>query len=470
MKASHSRFTHKYPRFGILLDAFGSGWHVGPFRDRYAATPKQRVRVFPGQFILRGTTESVHHVSTSEPSSVQPVHSQSRSANLLLISGILLVAVNLRPALASVGPLVEDIRRTTGMSSSQLGLLTTFPLIAFGVVSTLTPLFTRRFGIGGTLLGAMALLALGAAMRSIAWLPALYLGTLLLGIAIAFGNVLLPSLTKGNFASRSGLVTSLYSSAMSLGASLAAGISVPLASDLKLGWRGALGVWSIPAVVAFVVWLPQVRRFTRSEPNRSFQKAMKHLGGSKLAWQVALFMGLQSLTFYVVLAWLPAILMSRGYDATYSGWMLSLSQAMGIFGSLMIPTFAETRADQRSIVWFLAVVESIGLVGLLLDQVGWIALWVSLIGFVLGGSFGLALLFIVLRSSDTESATELSGMAQSIGYLVAATGPMLFGGLFDLTQRWTYSVLFLFVVVVFKLGMGLGAGAARTLDCVSQNR
>lgn len=388
----------------------------------------------------------------------------SRSTNLLLLSGILLVAVNLRPALASVGPLVEDIRLTTGLSNSQLGLLTTLPLIAFGVISTLTPLFTRRFGIGGTLLGAMALLALGAVIRSVPWLPSLYLGTILVGIAIAFGNVLLPSLTKRNFSARSGFVTSLYSSAMGLGAALAAGISVPLATDLKLGWRGALGVWSIPAVVAFVVWLPQVRRLTRSEPNRSFQTAMKHLGGSKLAWQVALFMGLQSLTFYVVLAWLPAILMSRGYDATYSGWMLSLSQAMGILGSFLIPTFAGMRADQRSIVCFLALVESFGLAGLLLDQVGWIALWVSLIGFVLGGSFGLALLFIVLRSSDTESATELSGMAQSIGYCVAATGPMLFGWLFDLTQNWTYSVLFLFVVLIFKLGMGLGAGAARKLD------
>ncbi|TWU10057.1 putative transporter YycB [Novipirellula galeiformis] len=387
----------------------------------------------------------------------------SRSANIVLIAGILLVAVNLRPALASVGPLIEDIRQTTGLSNSQLGLLTTLPLIAFGVISTLTPLFTRRFGIGGTLLGAMALLALGAAMRAIAWLPALYLGTLFVGVAIAFGNVLLPSLTKRNFASNSGVITSLYSSAMALGASLAAGISVPLANGLQLGWRGALGIWAIPAVVAFVVWMPQLSRLTRSEPNRSFTKAMHHLGGSKLAWHVALFMGLQSLTFYVVLAWLPAILINWGYDATYSGWMLSLSQAMGIVGSMIIPTVAGRKADQRGIVWFLAVVETIGLAGLLMDPGGRIALWVSLIGFVSGGSFGLALLFIVLRAKDSESATELSGMAQSIGYILAATGPTLFGGLFDLTGRWTYSLLFLFVIVVFKLWMGAKAGTPGTL-------
>ncbi|WP_417738714.1 CynX/NimT family MFS transporter [Rosistilla oblonga] len=384
--------------------------------------------------------------------------------NLLLLVGILLVAVNLRPALASVGPLVEEIRQSTSLSSSQLGLLTTLPLIAFGVISTLTPLFTRRLGIGGTLLGALALLAFGIAIRYVAWLPALYFGTLCLGIAIAFGNVLLPSITKRNFAANSGFVTSLYSSGMALGASMAAGLSIPLANGLGLGWRGALGIWAIPAAIAFVAWLPQVRRLTRSEPNRSFAKAMKDLGGSRLAWQVAFFMGLQSLTYYAVLAWLPAILISRGYDASFSGWMLSLSQGMGIVGSLIIPTIAGRKPDQRGIIWFLASVEAVGLVGLIASPAGWIAIWVSLIGLVLGGSFGLALLFIVLRTRHPETATELSGMAQSIGYLIAGTGPLLFGSLFDLTGAWTCSILFLMAVAVLKLAMGLGAAAARTVD------
>ena len=186
--------------------------------------------------------------------------------------------------------------------------------------------------------------------------------------------------------------------------------------------------------------------------------AMKSLGKSRLAWMVALFMGLQSMTFYVILAWLPAILQSRGYDASFSGWMLSLSQAMGIFGSLAVPMLAGKRRDQRGIVWFLVMVEVIGIIGLLLPDYGWIALWVSLIGFVLGGTFGLALLFIVLRSHDGESATELSGMAQSIGYLVAATGPIIFGSIFDFSGSWTYSLLFLFVIAALKLVMGLGAG------------
>jgi len=185
---------------------------------------------------------------------------------------------------------------------------------------------------------------------------------------------------------------------------------------------------------------------------------MENLTRSRPAWQVALFMGLQSLTFYVILAWLPAILQSMGYDASFSGWMLSLCQATGILGSLVMPTLAGKKKDQRNIVLFLVLTETIGLTGLLIPALGPVAIWVSFIGFVLGGTFGLALLFIVLRSNDAESATELSGMAQSIGYFVAATGSLIFGALFDLTQSWTYPILLLFVIALIKLFMGLGAG------------
>lgn len=381
-----------------------------------------------------------------------------KSRQTLLIVGIIFIAINLRPALASVGPLVEDIRRATGLSNALLGLLTTLPLIAFGVVSTLTPLFTRRFGIGGTLLGAMALLAVGIGIRSIDWIPALYLGTLLFGIAIALGNVLLPSLTKRNFEGNSGFVTSLYSSFMALGASLAAGLSVPLADDAGLGWRGSLSVWALLAAAAFFVWMPQVPKLKKSKPKQGFLDAMKKLTRSRLAWQVALFMGLQSMTFYIVLAWLPAIIQGRGHDATFAGWMLSLSQATGILGSIAVPTWAGKKKDQRGIVAVLVALEIIALLGLLFPQWGLIPLWMSLIGFVLGGTFGLALLFLIMRSHDTEGATELSGMAQSIGYVIAATGPVIFGSIYDWTGGWTYPLLFLFLVAALKLLMGLGAG------------
>ena len=382
--------------------------------------------------------------------------SSEKPTKLLLLIGILCVAINLRPALAGVGPLIGSIKESTGLSNSLLGLLTTLPLIAFATISIITPLFTKKFGIGGSLFGAMLLLMLGIGIRSIDWVPALYIGTVFLGIAIAFGNVLLPSLTKRNFSERSGFITSLYSSVMALGASLAAGLSVPLAEDF--GWRGSLGIWAALAFIAVLVWLPQVSRLKKSVPSRRFADAMKNMSRSRLAWQVALFMGLQSLTFYVVLAWLPAILQSRGFNASFSGWMLSLCQATGILGSLMVPVFAGGMKNQRGIVLVLGIIEMVGLSGLLIPILGPVAIWVSLLGFVLGGTFGLALLFIVLRSADTESATELSGMAQSIGYFVAATGPLIFGAVFDFTHTWTYPIALLFIVALLKLVIGLGAG------------
>ena len=383
---------------------------------------------------------------------------QQKSKNGLLLAGILLIAINLRPALASVGPLIEDIRQATGLSNTMLGLLTTLPLLCFAVVSTLTPFFTKRFGIGGTLLGALVLLVIGIFIRSLDWVPALYLGTLFLGVAIAFGNVLLPGLTKRNFAKKPGFITSLYSSTMAVGASLAAGLSVPLANELKLGWQGSLRFWMFLALIAVVMWLPQLWRLKKFNPKRSYLEALKSMGKSTLAWKVALFMGLQSFTFYVILAWLPDILISRGYDAVFAGWMLSLSQVTGVLGSLLIPFLAGKRKDQRKIVTSLIIIEIIALLGFIFSAWGAVEFWIGLIGFVLGGTFGLALLFIVLRSKDAEGATELSGMAQSIGYLIAAVGPFIFGSLFDLTGNWELSLSLLIVCGVLKLFMGLGAG------------
>lgn len=397
---------------------------------------------------------------TMPASSVRP---NNQPSQILLIIGIVFIAINLRPALASVGPLIDDIRDATGLSNFMLGMLTTLPLIAFAVVSVFAPLFTKRFGIGGTLFGALALLTAGILIRSVATMPTLYLGTLMLGLAIAFGNVLLPSLTKRNFSSHSGLVTGLYSSFMGLGAALSAGLSVPLAHQLNLGWRGSLGIWAALSLFALLIWIPQLSRLKKIANKNRFFAAMKRTGKSITAWQVALFMGFQSMTFYVVLAWLPAVLISRGLTADAAGWQLSLSQMTGILGTMLVPYFAGKSDDQRWLVVLLIVVEVVALLGLMMadPQLTWV--WVSIIGFVLGGSFGLSLLFIVLRSSDTESATELSGMVQSVGYLIAAIGPVLFGSLFDLSGDWFYPFVLLISAAGFKLVTGWGAGKPGTV-------
>lgn len=381
----------------------------------------------------------------------------ARAKDGLLIAGILLIALNLRPALAAVGPLVGLIRDSTGLSNTMLGLLTTLPLLAFAGISLVTPLATRRFGIPGMLAAAMGLLTIGIFVRSIPSVFTLYVGTLLLGVAIAFGNVLLPGLVKQSFSKKFGLMTSMYSGAMGVGAAVAAGITVPLAEGLQCGWRGALAVWAALAVIALLLWLPQLSRSVHVRPPGSYKQAMKQLLASRLAWNVALFMGLQSLAFYVILAWLPDMIQGRGEDAVFAGWMLSLSQATGVLGSLLTPLWAGKRPDQRSIILVLIALEVVALFCLIFPAIGPVQLWVAMIGFALGGSFGLSLYLIVVRSNSTETATKLSGMAQAVGYSLAATGPFIAGSLFDFTANWNYVFVLMLALAGIKLYTGLGA-------------
>ncbi len=349
------------------------------------------------------------------------------------------------------------MRPATGLSNAALGLLTALPLLAFGCVSPLASVVSRRVGVERAVAMALVLLAAGTGLRAAESVVALYIGTGLMGVGVALGNVLLPVLVKRDFPAQTGPITSVYSSMMGLGTTAAAGLSVPLAT--VFGWRGALGIWVVPAAVALLVWLPQL---SRPRPVRRVRRpggvTLRVLGRSRLAWQVALYMGLQSLTFYVIIAWLPDLLQSRGLSEAVAGWMLALSQATGILGTALIPVWAGRLADQRRVIWTLAVLEAAGLGGLLLPGGMLVALWVSLLGFVLGGTFGLALTLLVLRAPDADSAGELSGMAQSVGYFVAAAGPPLFGYLYDSTAGLTVPLSLLGAVLVGKVLSGLPAG------------
>lgn len=382
----------------------------------------------------------------------------------LVVIGVVLISLTIRSPLAAVGPLIGAMQDATGLSHGALGFLTTLPLLCFAFLSLLTPLATRRFGVMGSLGLALLLLTVGIALRSLPGVAALFGGTLLLGIAIALANVLLPSLVKQYFPDRQGLMTSLYASLMGIGAALAAGISVPLAEMLPGGWRTALGVWALPAGMATLLWLPLVRRQPHGSTRHHPFAGLRALSHSPIAWQVALFMGLQSLVFYVMLAWLPEVLIERGMAPTRAGWLLSLSQATGVVGTLLTPVYAERLTSQRVLVLAVVSLQLAGVLGLLLPGLTWAWLWVSLIGFGAGCSFGLALLFIVLRAPDTRATTQLSGMAQAIGYLLAAGGPALFGYLFELTSSWTLPLALLIVVTLAQLGFGLGAARPQVID------
>jgi CP family cyanate transporter-like MFS transporter len=376
------------------------------------------------------------------------------------VVAIVVVAFNLRPALASVGPLIGDIREGTGLSNAALGVLTSLPLLAFAGFSVLAPALGRRLGVERAVAAALALIVVGTAARGLPSVALLFAGTLVLGIGVAVGNVLLPALAKRDFADRSGWITSLYSSSMGFGAAVAAGASVPLAQ--LTGWRASLALWAVPGLLAFFWWLPRVRETSSVVGRRA--GGMVHLLTSPLAWWIALFMGFQSLSFYVVLAWLPDLLVASGASESEAGWLLALSQATGLGGTLLVPLWADRLTDQRRIVWILATLEGVSLAGLLVSPAVPPALSVGLLGFVLGGTFGLALTFLLVRASDSEAASELSGMAQSVGYLLAAVAPPLIGLVRDVSGGWTLPVWILMAVVVGKAGAGLRSARPGTVD------
>src|SRR5918992_1733841 len=381
-----------------------------------------------------------------------------RLQGVLLVSGIVLLAANLRPALTGVAPLIGQIRTDNGVSNGVAGLLTTLPLLAFGVLSPVAPRLARRLGMERALLASLLVLAAGILLRSAGAVTALFLGTAILGAAIAFGNVLLPGLVKREFPERAGLMTSVYSTSLGISAAFAAGVSVPLAQLAGIGWRGALAVWAVPALLAGVAWLPQLgRRDHPADPSPRSSPGVGDLWRSPLAWQVTLFMGLQSLAYYVTLTWLPEILQSEGMGAARAGWMLGLSQAVAIVTMFLAPMIAGRWPSQRGVVVVAVGISGVGALGLLVAGSTASTLWVVLLGLGQGASFSLALTFFALRAPDPGHAAALSGMAQSVGYLLAAGGPFLFGVLRDATGAWKVPLALLLTVMVCLLIAGLGA-------------
>jgi MFS transporter, CP family, cyanate transporter len=372
---------------------------------------------------------------------------------VLLILSIVLVAANLRPALTSVAPLIGEIRADAGLSNGVAGLLTTLPLLAFGVLSPAAPRLARRFGMERVLLASLLVLAAGILLRSAGQVAVLFLGSAILGAAIAVGNVLLPGLVKRDFPERAGLMTSVYSTALAVSATLAAGVSLPIAQHV--GWRGSLALWSLPALVAAVAWVPRLRDDRHHNASDQSSYGVGGLWRSSLAWQVTLFMGLQSLAYYVTLTWLPEILRAGGMGASRAGWMLALAQAVAIVSMFFAPVIAGRRPSQRGVVVVAAALNGAGILGLMADSGS--IVWIILLGLGQGACFSLALTFFALRAPDPEHSAALSGMAQSVGYLFAAFGPTLFGALRDTTHTWKVPLALLFVVVVCLLISGLGA-------------
>lgn len=350
--------------------------------------------------------------------------------------GIMLVAANLRPAVVSVSPLIDTISDSFGFSSSTAGLLTTLPVLFFGIAAPVAPRLAHRFGIERTIFASLAVLVAGIALRLVPSAGALFGGSVLIGAGIGVCNVVLPALIKRDFAHRSGLMTGLYSMTLSGGAAVAAGLTVPIDHALGGDWRLTLAAWGLLVVVSMVQWLPQLRRVHTVDATKPSSAVWR----DRTAWAITIYMGCQSLIFYTFGAWLPKFLTDeRGMSTGAAGAVLAIGQTVGLSCSLLAPIVAGRFAGQRAITLGSLGFSMLGFVGLLTVH-GWSALWAGIIMIGPGCGIGLALLFMVLRSNSAAQAGQVSGMSQAVGYALAAAGPILIGAVHDSTGSWTIAM------------------------------
>ncbi|MFB4162447.1 CynX/NimT family MFS transporter [Alteribacillus sp. JSM 102045] len=383
-----------------------------------------------------------------------------RYSYFFLIAGIIFVAFNLRPAITSVGPLIPIIRESTGMSNSMAGTLTTIPLLSFAVFSLVAPKLGLRFGNHLSIFCALLILGAGILIRSSGVITAIFIGTALVGVGIAICNVLLPGVVKFSFPKKVGLMTSLYTACMGIFASIGSGVSIPLYETFGLGWEQALGVWAVLTVLALFVWLPQIigTKETKKPVKEDKPGFSQSIWSSSLAWQVTLFMGLQSFLFYSLITWIPDVLVELGMSLSLAGWMLFLLQLVGIPFSFAAPIIADKLNNQKPIVIAICSLYFLGFTGLIFNpNVAVITISVLFLGTAQGGAISLALTLLSLRAANARHASLLSGMAQSFGYLLAAAGPVFMGFLYDTFHTWKPFLFVLSGIAVFILWFGLKA-------------
>ncbi|KQW35368.1 MULTISPECIES: CynX/NimT family MFS transporter [Pseudomonas] len=383
----------------------------------------------------------------------------------LLLLGLILVALNLRPALSSMAPLLSEVSRSLGLSAAQAGLLTTLPVLCLGLFAPLAPVLARRFGAERVVLGILLTLAGGIVLRSAFGQVGLFVGSILAGASIGVIGVLLPGIVKRDFAKQAGTMTGVYTMALCLGAAMAAGATVPLSEQFGHSWALGLGFWVVPALLAAVFWLPQV-----GEKHGAHQVAYRVRGllRDPLAWQVTLYMGLQSSLAYIVFGWLPSILIGRGLTPTQAGLVLSGSVIVQLISSLAAPWLATRGKDQRLAIVIVMLMVLGGLFGCLYAPLDGLWGWAILLGLGQGGSFSLALTLIVLRSRDAHVAANLSSMAQGFGYTLASMGPFAVGVVHDLTGGWNALGWIFGLVGLGAIIAGIGAGRALYVGASSE--
>jgi CP family cyanate transporter-like MFS transporter len=428
----------------------------------------------------------------------------------LLVVGITMLAVNLRASITSLPPVFPELSAALRLSPASVALLAAVPVLCFGVFSGPAAPLSRRFGEERVLLAALLLLVGGLVLRGAAPGSMLFPGTVLAGAGIALMNVLLPSLVKRRHPEHAGMLIGAYLLTLGGGAVIGSLIAVPVfraaAGPGGTGWpvRITLGLWALPAAAAAAAWLPQIRYRTRPDrpgpeavggsaspaggqplaehaPRRGGERESFPLGLTRrapgrgagaavyrhaLSWQVAAFMGLQSLYFYATLSWLPTMIRSRGVSAAAAGDMLALMNLGNAVTAMLISVLAHRVRDQRRLIAATVAASAAGLSGSVFAPVGGAAAWTLLLGLGQGAGLALAIFFTVARAPDAMAAASLSGFAQGAGYLIAAAGPLAVGFLHAATGGWRVPVLALLAVAALEFWAGWLAARARTLPAI----
>jgi CP family cyanate transporter-like MFS transporter len=366
----------------------------------------------------------------------------------------------------SVGALLADIREGLHLTPTVAGVLTTLPVVCFAAFGAVAAGWARRFGARNVLTVALSVVVAGQAIRAVVpWSAVFLLATTLALAGMAVGNVVLPAFVKEYFPRRVGLATAAYTTSMAAGTAIPAALTVPLAASLG-GWRAGLGIWAVTGAVALVGWLVVfggARGHRASRRTNGRKRGVADLRHSPLAWSLALYFGLQSLQAYAAFGWLAQIFRDSGVSAASAGLLLSVLPLMGIPLSLAFPTLAARLPDQRILVWACGVAFLVGYIGLLVAPRAGAVAWVVLLGLG-GGAFPLTLTMIGLRSRSYDVTGPLSAFTQSIGYLIAAVGPLSLGALFDVTGGWTIPIGFLLILVLPQMAAGLLAARPRFVD------
>ena len=416
------------------------------------------------------------------PPDASPPPARVRLERTLLVIGVIALGFNLRAAITSLPPIFPELQTRLGLSGATVSLLAATPVICFGVFSGFAAALARRLDEERVLFAAIIALTAGLLLRAAAPSVALFPGTILAGAAIAVMNVLLSSLIKRRWPERAGMLIGLYITALSVGAIAGSVVSVPLwqASGgsllLTLGWLAA------PAALAALLWLPELKSAdTRSKPRPSDRTdrgdsapfprpAIRRLAVHRhpLAWQVMLFMGLQSLVYYATLSWLPTILRDRGESAAGAGDLLAVMGVGNLAVSLVVPVIAQRMRAQHALVVPTVAAIAGGLAGLVYAPLGSAVAWALILGAGQNAALALAIFFTAARSPDAATAASLSAFSQAAGYLLASAGPLGVGLLHSATGSWTASVIVLFALTATLLVFGLLAARPRMLPVLAE--